>query len=341
MTFQGRSLDDMPLAAYTTGGAPDEDESVDPDADIDVAAQRPMTQQEVALALAAAAAAPADATAAANPPAASPARRLPSLKLPRLRGAKKAKLQQAAPFQPVAGGMAAPTAFSAVSPSMEAALPTYHAVARPMEPTRPFHPAQRPVEEKPATKKSATKKAARVGGRAPRQLLRDPRVLAGGTVAIGLTLLAVSLLGGGGPASGSGGPGSSQDAAVGQSVAPVLGTASVELGGGVSGIYTLTGATGAGPAVDSRVDATWTDPLGQSLGIVGLASQGTRTTDPDFVLSWTMLIDNLAVTFTSRDSECTVGMAVGMKSVHGNFVCKQLKSGDGKHVIDLRGEYTT
>ena len=331
----------MPLAAYTTGVPPDEDESLDPEADIDVAAQRPMTQQEVALALAGAAAAPADATPAINPPAAaSPGRRLPSLKLPRLRRAKTAKLQQAAPFQPVAGAMAAPTAFNAVSQSIEAALPTYHAVVRPMEPTRPFHPAQRPVEEKTATTKPA-KKPARAGARTPRQLLRDPRVLAGGIVAIGLTLLAVSLLGGGGPASGSGGPGSSQDTTAGQSIAPVLGTASVELGGGVSGIYTLTGATGAGPAVDSRVDATWTDPLGQSLRLVGLASQGTRTTDPDFVLSWTMLIDNLAVTFTSRDSECTVGMAVGMKSVHGNFVCKQLKSGDGKHVIDLRGEYTT
>jgi hypothetical protein len=115
----------------------------------------------------------------------------------------------------------------------------------------------------------------------------------------------------------------------------------VELTGTLAAMYTLAGATGSGPAVDSQLDATWTDPLGESLGITGLASQGTRTTDPNFSLSWTMLIDNQRVTFTSRASECTIGMAVGPKAVHGTFVCKKLKSGDGKHVIDMRGTYTT
>jgi hypothetical protein len=93
--------------------------------------------------------------------------------------------------------------------------------------------------------------------------------------------------------------------------------------------------------VNSQVNATWTDPLGQSLGISGLASQGTRTTDPNFVLTWTMLVDGSAVTFTSRSSECTIGMAVAVKAVHGTFVCKNLASPDGRHVLDLRGSYTT
>jgi len=333
MTFQGRSLDDMPLAAYTTGVATDEDEAVEPAVDPDLVAPPAQTQQEIAAALA-------DAVSSVTAEPEKKARRpRPSFKLPSLRRPRKSALQQAAPFQPIAGAIAAPSTFQAVSPSMEAALPSYHAVARPMEPTRPFHPAPRPDEGKPATGKPAAKPV-RIAGRAPRQLLRDPRVLAGGVIAIGVVLLGVSLLGGGGPASGSGGPGSSQGATA-APVAPVLGNASVELGGGVTGIYSLTSATGAGPAVDSHVNATWTNPLGQSLGLDGLASQGTRTTDTEFTLSWTMLIDNLPVTFTSRDSECTVGMAVGVTSVHGSFVCKHLKSGDGKHVIDLRGDYTT
>jgi hypothetical protein len=54
-----------------------------------------------------------------------------------------------------------------------------------------------------------------------------------------------------------------------------------------------------------------------------------------------MLIDGQSETFTSRASECTIGMAVGVKAVHGTFVCKSLRSGDGRYRIDFRGEYTT
>ena len=159
-------------------------------------------------------------------------------------------------------------------------------------------------------------------------------------IVVGVALLGVSLLGGGGPASGSTGANASQDTAA-FVPTPAPGNASVELTGSLAAMYTLTSATGAGPAVGSQVDATWTDALGESLGITGLASQGTRTTDPTFSLSWTMLINGQAVTFTSRAKECTIGMAVGPKAVHGTFVCKQLKSGDGKHEIDMRGTYTT
>jgi hypothetical protein len=54
-----------------------------------------------------------------------------------------------------------------------------------------------------------------------------------------------------------------------------------------------------------------------------------------------MLVNNVAVTFTSRDKECTIGMAVGVRAVSGSIHCKDLKSADGKHVIDFRGTYTT
>jgi hypothetical protein len=47
------------------------------------------------------------------------------------------------------------------------------------------------------------------------------------------------------------------------------------------------------------------------------------------------------VTFTSTDSECTIGMAVGAKAVSGTFVCKRLTSDDGKTTIDLKGSYRT
>jgi hypothetical protein len=193
----------------------------------------------------------------------------------------------------------------------------------------------------PATPKAGPAGAA--GGRRrglPRLALRDPRVLAGGVIVVGLGLLAFSLLGGGGPATGSTGPKGTQDAgAVAPTAAP--GNASVELTDAMPGIHALTGASGAGAALSGQINATWTDPTGDSLGISGPASQGTRTTDPSFVLSWTMLIDNQSVTFTSRASECTIGMAVGVKVVHGTFVCKKLRSGDGKHAIDMRGTYTT
>jgi hypothetical protein len=119
------------------------------------------------------------------------------------------------------------------------------------------------------------------------------------------------------------------------------GNASVELTSGGTGMYPLASAMGAGPAVNSQLNATWTDSLGNALGISGLASQGTRTTDPNFSLTWTMLINGAPVTFTSRAAECTVGMAVGATTVHGTFVCKELASTDGKHVVGLRGTYTT
>ena len=335
MSFHGRSLDDQPLAAYSTGVNPDEDETLDELADPADPPARPLTQQDIAAALA-------ESTAPAAPPAAIKPRRsfrLPSVKLPSLGGGKKAALEQAAPFQP-----AAQTAVAPIGPASG-----FPAVSGPVGQQAAFQAVSQPISQpisKPA--KQAKARAVVVGapgtpagirGRVPRVLLRDPRILAGGAIVIGLALLGISLLGGGGPNAGAGGPGSSQDTTAVQPTAPVLGNASVELTRGAIGTYPLTGATGSGPAVNSQVNATWTDPLGQSLGLSGLASQGTRTTDPNFVLTWTMFVDGSAVTFTSRAGECTIGMAVAVKAVHGTFVCKNLKSGD--HEIDLRGSYTT
>jgi len=68
MGFQGRSLDDLPLAAYTTGVAPDEDESLDSELDPDLVAPPAPTQQELAAALA-------DSVAAAAAPPTTPPRK--------------------------------------------------------------------------------------------------------------------------------------------------------------------------------------------------------------------------------------------------------------------------
>ncbi len=343
MSFHGRSLDDLPLAAYTTGVAPDDDESVDSLADAAPPAPG-LTQQDLAAALV-------DAPAAVAAPAAGTKRRGLSLKLPKLGRSKKAELETGAPFQPVARQPEPAPVYHAATQ----AAPAYRAAARPVADAVAFQAVTGAIDAPPIVQPRPQPKGMVSAGlpaamnarkrrqlvRDPRKLIRDPRVLAGGTVVIGLALLGVSLLGGGSPASGSGGPGSTQGTGAVAPPTAVPGTASVELTGSVSEIFTLTGATGAGPAVDSRVTATWTDSTGQSLGLDGIASQGTRTTAADFVLSWTMLIDNLPVTFTSRAAECTVGMAVGVKSVHGTFVCKDIKSGDGKHVVDLRGTYTT
>jgi hypothetical protein len=331
MSFHGRSPDDLPLAAYTTGVAPDEDEASDLAPDPDLVAPPPLTQQEIAAALA-------ESVVAATEPVEKKSRAArPSLKLPALRRPKRAALAQAAPFQPAVAGGPAPS-FQAVSSGAPAA--TFQPVA-PFQAAPAFEPVARPVVvPPPGQPKAAGTKRAMPRLALPRPGLRDPRVLAGGVVVVGLALLGFSLLGGRGPAGGSNGADATQDPAA-VVATPVPGNASVELTAAAPGIHALLSATGAGPAVKNQLNATWTGQNGESLGITGLASQGTRTTDPNFVLTWTMLFDNQSVTFTSRASECTIGMAVGPKAVHGTFVCKKLRSGDGRHVVDLRGTYTT
>jgi hypothetical protein len=352
MSFHGRSPDDLPLAAYSTGVAPDEDDALDPNADPDLPPPPALTQHDLAAALAGQPPAP------VQPVAPAPRRgfRMPSMKLPSLnlglgRG-RAAALEQAAPFKPVPGAVVAPAAAAPADPP-----PVYHAVAGPGQqaafqavsqpapaPSRSVaQPMAKPAKQPKMRKVTVAPPGAPAGlrGRSPQALLRDRRILAGGVVVIGLALLGFSMLNGGGPGSGSGGPTKSQDTTAVLPTPAVLGNASVEVTAGGTGTFALTSATGSGPAVNSRIDATWTAPTGESLGLAGMASQGTRATDPNFVLTWTMLIDGTSVTFTSRAAECTIGMAVGAKTVHGSITCKALKSADGKHRIDFRGAYTT
>lgn len=175
----------------------------------------------------------------------------------------------------------------------------------------------------------------------PRQNLRDPRLLLSGVVGLGLVLLVLSLLLGGGPSAGPGAADASPSAPALVATAPPAGSASVAVTGKLVGTHELIGATGSGPAVGSRIDATWSSADGATLGLSGAASAGTRTTDATFVLTLTVLVDGAPVTFTSDAGECTVGMAVQPKSVTGSFVCKKLKSDDGKQTVDARGTYRT
>jgi hypothetical protein len=360
MTFQGRSLDDQPLTAYTTGVVPTDDEPEPlPDPGYTSVPATPSSTADLI--------AHAHADAAATPPVAlaKPGRRfrLP-FGLPSFGRGNQAALEAGAPFHAVAPSAELAGSFQAVTPAAAlparpfepvhavapaAALPaqSFQAVAGAAELPRPFEPVHAPAQAPVSGPLHPAQPAAKRGAALPRlrplpQLqLRDPRVLAGGAIAVGLVLLAISLLGGGGQAPGTGGPNSSQGAGFGVLPSAAVGNASVELTTGQASTFALTGATGAGPAVDSQLNATWTDVAGNSLGIAGMASQGVRTTDASFTLTWTMLIDGAAVTFTSKASECTIGMAVGPTAVHGTFVCKKLRSGDGRHITDFRGTYTT
>lgn len=171
--------------------------------------------------------------------------------------------------------------------------------------------------------------------------LRTSRPAAGaafvGVILVGLLLLNVGQGPGaaGATASPSAGP-----VAV-STVAPPTGEASVEAKGKLKGSWVLAGATGTGPAVGGRIATTWSDAAGSSLVLAGPASAGTRTTDATFTLTWTVLVDGAPVVFMSDAGECTVGMAVQPRAVSGSFVCKRLRSEDGKLTIDVRGTYRT
>lgn len=176
----------------------------------------------------------------------------------------------------------------------------------------------------------------------PREHLRDPRLILSGVIGIGVVLLVLSLLGVGGGPSGPGVADASPSAPVAAVATPApAGNASVEVRAGLKGTYELIGATGTGRAADASIDSTWSDPLGNTLALRGLASAGTRTTGADLVLSWTVLVDGAPVTFTSRAGECTVGMAVSARSVTGSFTCKKFTSDDGQHIAGARGTYRT
>ncbi|HUG30360.1 MAG TPA: hypothetical protein VMQ65_07615 [Candidatus Limnocylindria bacterium] len=267
MTIQGRSLDDLPLAAYTT--------RVEPDPGLEAS--------EVA----------------------TPTTVPPGTAMPPIDAAALAAL-------PLADG----------EPDRDAAKSSHVSV-----------PVGRPLPGLPALPEWLAH---------PRQNLREPRLLLSGVVGSGLVLLVLSLLLGGGGAAGLGPVEASPSAPAFVATAPPpAGNASVDVAGKLAGTHELIGATGSGPAVASRIDATWSSSAGATLGLTGAASPGTRTTDATFVLTWTVIVDEAQVTFTSDSGECTVGMAVQPKAVSGSFVCKKLRSDDGKQTLDARGTYRT
>ena len=314
MSFQDGSLDDLPLAAYSRGTVPDE-------AEAEPAQQAAPVSQQEAIARAAGLEPVRGATSDAKP-----RRGLPSLRRPKLPGPRVRPSGEATMLAP------ALTAATAVT----AAAPDFRAVSA--------NPAAATVAVPPLGGQSSPRPLPNLSGLLGdrRELLRDPRALAAGAaVAVGLVLLLGSMLGGG-PGASAVGPGASPTAGVGAATpAPATGTATVELTKATTTTILLSGVTGGGPAAQSRVDSTWGDALGNLLTLGGPASAGTRTTDASFVLSWTVVVDGAPVTFTSRGGECTVGMALQPKSVVGSFVCPEIRSDDGKHVVKATGTYRT
>jgi len=176
----------------------------------------------------------------------------------------------------------------------------------------------------------------------PRSNVRDPRLLMTSVIGVGVVLLVASLVFGGGPAAGGVDPNTTASVPPpAPTVPPPTGDATVDLSGKLTGSYLLAGASGTGPASNGRISVTWTDAAGASLVLAGPASSGTRTTDPTFTLSWSLMVEGAPVTFTSDAGECTVGMAVQPRTVSGSFVCKKLQSDDGSQTVDLRGTYRT
>jgi hypothetical protein len=362
MTFHGRSLDDLPLAAYSTGVVPDEIEQPEQ------ATEANLTDS--AFSVVTSTAHDHGSPSEPGPDSASTARvgsrrfslRLP-FGLPALLRPKLTPIDEAsAPFHAVHHEVRQPAADAprmTVAPLQPAPTVAPRTLAASSYGVAPFGAPSHAVSAG-ATPVAAMPRGPGaflrdLGGllrgpgallrgsgalsRDPRALLRDPRVLVGGIVAVGLVLLVVSILGGAG--SGAAGPDASHDTTGAQATPVPVANASIELTNGLTGIYELSGQTGVGPAVDSRLAATWTDQLGNTLGLVGLASAGTRTTDANFVLTWSTVVNGAPMTFTSTDGECTIGMAVGAKAVNGTFVCKKLTSDDGSRTVDLRGSYRT
>ncbi|HJW23164.1 MAG TPA: hypothetical protein VJ506_12105 [Candidatus Limnocylindrales bacterium] len=284
MPYQGRSLDDLPLAAYSTGMVEDETtEAVEP--------------EETAV--------PMDARAAAL-----------SIVEP----------QPSAPA-PVDGStpVHGPTPDQPAPPRASRA-PLLSRLPRPALP--------RPGLQRPGLPRAWLSALPRD----PRTAARDPRVLAGGAIVIGVVVLAAAF--GRGVTSGGTGPAPSASPGAAAAARPP-GTATMTLSGGIKGDYDLTGSTGFGRPPGDQLASTWTDALGTSLTMTGQASSGTRPTGPDLALTWTVVADGKALTFTSSAGECVVGMAVQPSTVKGSIICTNLRSSDGKVVITATGTYQT
>ena len=343
MSFQGRSPDDLPLAAYSKGAVADE-----PDEDIDAEASRPLSQQE-AVALAMGIEAPAQqepAKAEPEQPEPEPAAAQRGPGRPRLSLPRPSLPRFSLPQMPRVG-FRSRTAAIADSP--------FHieppAMSMSVAQVRAAMPAALPAAT-PTAMPAATPRATGVPGwtrrldlgdlgtklRNPRTAVRDPRVLFGGLIAIGVVLLGVSLLGGGNSAGLQ--PGASASAAPGIGVPAGPGPATVLVTGRVDGSFTLTGTAGFGKPADGQLASTWADSAGTALSLTGRVG-GTRTTSPELVLTVTVIVGGTPVTFVSEDGECTIGMAEKISNVTGSFVCEEVTSADGRTKLKITGTYQT
>ena len=335
MSFQGRSPDDLPLAAYSTGIVDDEpeEEFVEP--------SHPLTQQEaIALAMGIdAPPTPAPEPAAAPSEPARPRRSMPRLSLPRL-----SLPRPSLPAMPRLG-VRGRTAAVADSPFQLEPPTAAMSVAHVPTVKRPAPTVAAPVAAPRATGVPGRTWRPDLSGlgtrlRDPRTALREPRVLFGGIIAIGVVLLGVSLLGGGNSAGGPG-PGASASAAPGIGVPAGPGPATVQVTGRLEGSFTLTGTAGFGKPTDGQLASTWADAAGTGLSLTGRVGSGTRTTSGELILAVTVVVDGAPVLFQSEDGECFVGMAETMSNVQGSFVCEELMSADGRMKVKITGNYKT
>jgi hypothetical protein len=339
MSFQGRSPDDLPLAAYSTGIVDDE-----LDEEFNAEPAHPLTQQEaVALAMGI------DAPAKPEPEPAAPTKRgsgRPRLSLPRpslpkptmpglprlgFRGRTAAVAESPFHLEPSTMSMSVahmPAAAPMVAPM---AAPVAASVAAPT--ARPRTPAAPGRSLRPGLGDLGTKL------RDPRTAVRDPRVLFGGLIGVGVVLLGVSMLGGGN--AGGLGADASPSAAPGFGGPAGPGPATVQVTGTIDSTFTLTGATGFGKPTDGLLASTWTDGAGTTLSISGRVGSGTRTTSADLIVSVTLVVNGAPVEFLSEDGECTVGMAAKMTNIVGSFNCKELSSVDRRIELKITGNYQT
>jgi hypothetical protein len=169
--------------------------------------------------------------------------------------------------------------------------------------------------------------------------LRTSR-LAAGSVFVGVILVGLLLLNGGSGNPGAAGAQASPSPAAVVSVTAEPGNATLVVVGKAEHSFTLSGASGTGTP-GGPLSVTWADSTANTLGLEGTIDRGTRTTAESLVLSFTVLIDEAPVTFTSSDGECTIGMAVHPRNVSGTFSCKKLKSDDGKVTVGASGTYRT
>jgi hypothetical protein len=347
MSFQGRSPDDLPLAAYSTGVVDDE-----PDEEIVAEPSHPLSQQE-AIALAMGIEPPANPERTANPepqakPEPEPAAARDGSARPRRSLSRRSLPGLALPAMPRLGfrgrtAAVAESPFHLEPPTMSmsvAHVPAARQVATP--PAVPAGvPAAVPMPRSTGVPGRTWRRDLGDLGtrlRNPRTAVRDPRVLFGGMIAVGLVLLGVSLLGGGN--AGGPGPGAAPSAAPG--IVPAgPGPATVEVTGRIDRSFTLTGTAGFGKPADGQLASTWADATGTVLSLTGRVGSVTRTTSGDIVLSVTVMVDGAPVLFQSEDGECTVGMAETMSNVTGNFVCKELTSADRRMKLKITGTYQT